>query len=338
MTGATPVTSDPAGGLADAVARRWQRTDSLLPAARIQPAAILAAAGDIAGGPCGTRFQLTGPAGELEAAASCEHWQAVPGTLEHTWGAAIRYCLLVQVAGSGRTVTDRLHQILGMWRQQLAAQPGSGDADTAAVVHWPSRDTAGAHALLSCGFFPLTVLAARPAGRQPAPAAGPDPRLLIRPAGPGDVEAATALALETIRFDEQFGGPVTRPGTTAALRREISGWAADPGGWMWLAERDGEPAGMVYVQRPAEAGWVSPMTSQAPAAYLDMMAVAPGQRGQGIGAALAAAAHQAADAAGVAVTLLHHAQISPLSAPFWSRQGYRPLWTCWEARPAMTIR
>jgi len=37
-------------------------------------------------------------------------------------------------------------------------------------------------------------------------------------------------------------------------------------------------------------------------------------------------------------TLLHHAQLNPLAAPFWNRMGYRPLWTTWEARPASALR
>ena len=48
--------------------------------------------------------------------------------------------------------------------------------------------------------------------------------------------------------------------------------------------------------------------------------------------------HQAADESGVAVTLLHYEQVNPLSGPFWHQQGYRPLWTSWEARPASTLR
>jgi hypothetical protein len=38
------------------------------------------------------------------------------------------------------------------------------------------------------------------------------------------------------------------------------------------------------------------------------------------------------------LTLLHYAQVDPLSAPFWHRTGYRPLWTTWEARPAGNVR
>ena len=58
----------------------------------------------------------------------------------------------------------------------------------------------------------------------------------------------------------------------------------------------------------------------------------------GIGAALATRFHQAAQAADVAVTMLHYAQLNPRSMPFWSQQGYRPLWTLWEAHPAASLR
>jgi len=80
------------------------------------------------------------------------------------------------------------------------------------------------------------------------------------------------------------------------------------------------------------------MTRLAPAAYVLLAGVAAGERGRGIGTVLAAHAHREADSAGVAITLLHHALPSPLSAPFWASQGYRPLWTVWEARPARALR
>jgi hypothetical protein len=48
--------------------------------------------------------------------------------------------------------------------------------------------------------------------------------------------------------------------------------------------------------------------------------------------------HREIEDAGVAVTLLHYEQTNPLSVPFWSQQGYRPLWTSWEAKPAQTLR
>jgi hypothetical protein len=56
---------------------------------------------------------------------------------------------------------------------------------------------------------------------------------------------------------------------------------------------------------------------------------AVGRRGQ---------VHPVLDARGVDTALLHYAQLNPLSAPFWSRMGYRPLWTGWEVRPAASLR
>jgi predicted acetyltransferase len=66
--------------------------------------------------------------------------------------------------------------------------------------------------------------------------------------------------------------------------------------------------------------------------------VLPTERASGIGARLAARLHRDIEDAGVAVTLLHYEQTNPLSVPFWSQQGYRPLWTSWEAKPARTLR
>ncbi len=70
------------------------------------------------------------------------------------------------------------------------------------------------------------------------------------------------------------------------------------------------------------------MTNAAgPSAYLATMFVRPGERASGVGATLVKRAHHELDAQGVEITLLHHSQVNPLSAPFWNRMGYRPLWT-----------
>jgi GNAT superfamily N-acetyltransferase len=73
-------------------------------------------------------------------------------------------------------------------------------------------------------------------------------------------------------------------------------------------------------------------------AYLMALLVAPAERGAGVGAALAGQLHRAVAAASIAVVLLQYEQVNPLAVPFWGRQGYRPLWTTWEARPARTLR
>ena len=84
--------------------------------------------------------------------------------------------------------------------------------------------------------------------------------------------------------------------------------------------------------------WIAPLVGVAPVAYNMLTFVSPADRGAGVAPALVRSFHDAADTAGVLVTLLHYEQTNPLSAPFWARQGYRPLWTSWEARPARTMR
>jgi GNAT superfamily N-acetyltransferase len=269
------------------------------------------------------------------AAGRCEHWAGEPGALDLAWGAARRFRLDPQVAGPD--VRHALDGLLSQWREHLAGAPGSGQDDTAAVVGWPSRDISGARVLLAHGLIPLAVIAARPAGR-PGRAAAAGPGLRIRRAGPADLDSVVALGMETIRYDAHFGTVIERPGSAAALRRAAAVRLAGPEPWTWLAEHDRSPVGLLYAQEPDLAGWIAPLVRPAPVAYLELMAVLPGARGAGVGAALAAVYHAAADAAGVAVTLLHYEQMNPLSAPFWSQQGYRPVWTDWEARPALALR
>jgi GNAT superfamily N-acetyltransferase len=327
-----------AGSFSAQVARRWQAIDPLLPAA-----------GDQRSG-CGARLIVAGAGGEPAATGTCEHLEGSPESLDLTWGAARRFQLTVRLAGPD--AGSALDQLLSLWRDHLDGVPGADGEDAAAIVTWPSRDIDGAATLLRHGLAPLSVIAARVTRRDPAgPADGPPGRaeavpgtgagqqgLRIRRAGPADIDAVVRLGLEVIRFDAHFGSVTERPGTAAALRREAAGLLAVPATWIWLAERDGDAIGMLCAERPESAAWIAPMVRGEPVAYLLLMGVAPGQRGSGVGAAMVARLHREIEAAGAAVTLLHYAQINPLSAPFWSQQGYRPLWTAYEARPARNFR
>ncbi len=235
----------------------------------------------------------------------------------------------------------RLVALIAGWRAHLAEVPGTGDEDSAAIITWPSRDIGGITTLLGHGLSPLAVVAARlTRSGQPGPVgdvASP-PGAQVRRARPDDLGTLARLGLELVRYDAHFLPVIERPDTLDGLRLELTGLleGADP--WAWLAERAGQPVGMLVAERPEHAAWIAPMVAQSPAAYLFLMYVLPQERGSGIGAALAGHLHQAIARAGVAVTLLHYAQFNPLSAPFWSQQGYRPLWTSWEAWPASALR
>jgi GNAT superfamily N-acetyltransferase len=317
------VTGDTARGITEQVAARLAAIDPLL-AAPVAPEG------------CGAELVVTGPGGGMAAMATCQHWAGEPGSLDLTWGATRRYQLTPQVAGPD--VAAGLDELLARWHDHLAALPDTAEADTAAVITWPTRDIDGANPLLRHGLAPRAVIAARTAGRRPPAAVPVAPDVRIRRAGPEDLDAVVQLGLETIRYDAHFGTVIERPETPAALRHEAGQVLAAPDPWVWLADRDGAPIGLLFAERPEFAGWIAPMVRATPVAYLELMDVLPGDRGRGVAAALVSQLHQVADESGVAVTLLHYEQVNPLSGPFWSQQGYRPLWTSWEARPAGTLR
>ena len=309
---------------AELASRRLQAIDPLLP--------------PISGwGPgCGVGLAVDGPGGGLAAAGSCRHWVGEPGSLDLIEGAARRFLLTPYLTDSD--VLGSLDILLSRWRAHLATVPEAAGEDTAAVICWPSRDVAGVRALVAHGLTPLGVIAARPASPRPAAAADCPPGVRIRQASLADLEVVVRLAMEVLRFDTYFGGVIERPGTADALRTQIAGQLGQPGPWMWLAERDGDPIGLLVAERPEVAGWIAPRTSRSPVAYLLALFVAPAERGAGLGAALTGQLHRAVAAASVAVVLLQYEQVNPLGAPFWGRQGYRPLWTTWEARPARMLR
>ena len=307
-----------------AVGRRWQAIDPLLP----DPAALPAG--------CGAPLVVNSDNGRLAGLGVCVHHHIPAESLNQTWGAADRFTLVPRLAG--QDVGAPADLLLTHWRDHLAVVGAARGPDTSAGVVWPSQDITGIRALLRHGLQPLTVIAARtmPSGPPTAPRGAHG--VTIRPAGLADAERVLDLELRLIRYDLHFGGPVWRAATDRLVREEILSSLARPVTWTWLAERAGRAVGLLVAQPPQDSGWIAGMTSLAPAAYLQTMFVDHAERGTGIGAALARSLHAQLDAAGVAVTLLHHSQVNPLSGPFWYRMGYSPLWTSWEARPASALR
>ena len=307
-----------------AVGRRWHALDPLLP----DPSALPAG--------CGQPLVVNGDGGRMAGLGVCVHQHVPPESLNQTWGAADRFTLVPRLAG--QDVAAPADQLLSQWRDHLGQLGATRGPDTSASVVWPSLDITGVRALLRHGLQPVTVIAARtrPGGPPAAPRGAHG--VTIRDAGPGDEERVAELELRLIRYDMHFGGPVWRAATSRLVRDEIRASLARAESWTWLAERAGQPVGLLVAQPPSEAGWVAGMTSRSPAAYLQTMFVDGRERGTGIGAALVRSLHTRLDGMGVAVTPLHHSQVNPLSAPFWYRMGYRPLWTSWEARPASALR
>lgn len=275
---------------------------------------------------------LTAASGESSAAGQPSTAEvAEPGRA--AWQARTEHRLDVRLSGPDPGAA--LGELLNRWDDHLIEVAESGDAGVAAVIRRPSRDAAGTAELLRHGFAPVVGIAVRPAERMAAAGPSMTPGVCIRAAEDADLATAVRLQLEQRGYDAQFGlAPVSSDAeelVTEELKELLA--ASEPS--VWIAELYGEPLGMVRVQLSPQADWVRPYVKAERVAYLTSLAVAGAARSSGVGTALAGHAHQVVDQAGADVVLLHHALANPLSTPFWYAQGYRPLWTYWQRRPAV---
>ncbi|WP_143591253.1 GNAT family N-acetyltransferase [Thermoactinospora rubra] len=251
-----------------------------------------------------------------------------PDSLNAPWSPPVVYTLRPRVGDP-----EAFGPLLERWQEIVDADPGSRGPGRAMAVTWPSRDTVPVGALPRHGFAPTTAVAARPGGSA-VPAGDLEARRApgqarVRRAGPEDLDAMHPLYEELHAFDAQFGWLWAGPSTSMRLREHLAELLGLEEGWCWVAEEDGRLVGMLTVEPPSHSGWIASAVTADPVAYLGLCYIHPRARGRGIGAALAARAHATVDAAGVRVTLLHHAIANPLSAPFWARRGYRSLLTVW---------
>ena len=304
--------------------RRWQGLDPLLPEL-----------GELPKG-CMAPLVAAGENGRPAGLGVCVHQHMPDDTLAQTWGAATKFTLTLRLREADARAADAL---LAQWREHLRELPETGAEDTAAVIQWPARDVGGVLSLLRHGLQPMAVIAGRPAGRpSPADGTGPGSGLVVRQAGPDDLDVVSEMEMGVVKYDAHFGGSIPRPATETLVRAEARTALGYLPTWIWLAERGGRPIGVTIVEPPHDAAWIAGMTRPGATAYLQTMFVRSDERGGGIGAAMVSRVHDELDARGIGVTLLHYAQVNPLSGPFWNRMGYRPLWTSWEARPATALR
>src|SRR5579862_238180 len=316
------MTQDEITEINEAVGQRWRSIDRLLP----EPADLPKH--------CGKALVATGKDGRLAGLAFCRHQHVPADSLAQTWDAATRFTLTMRLREADTQAADDL---LTQWRDHLKHQPEAGEDDTSATVTWPSRDVTGVKALQKHGLQPLSVIAARPAGL-PTPRPGQALPPVIRQAEPADLDAVTELELGVIHYDAQFGAAIPRPATPELVRESTRKTLERRPGWTWLATKRSKPVGLAVVEPPHEATWIAGLARPGTIAYLPSMYLCPEERGTGTGTALITSVHHALDTRGIDLSLLHYAQLNPLSGPFWHRMGYRPLWSTWAARPASTLR
>ena len=343
------IASDEITGINEAVSQRWRGIDPLLPQPKDLPEG------------CGALLEAIAKDGRPIGLAGCRHQHVPADSLSQTWDAATKYTLTMRLSEADTLAAA--DDLLTQWRDHLADLPeGARADDTSATVAWPARDVTGVLALQRHGLQPVTVIAARPSGRTVRPPGrtvrpsrrtvwpsgrhsqaraqipGDQPDLVIRHADLGDLDTVTEFELGVVHYDAHFGAAIPRSATSDLVRDATRKSLEQRPDWTWLAIRQGQPVGLTVVEPPDEASWIAGMTRPGRTAYLPSMFLSPGERGTGTGAALITHVHHELDARGVDLTLLHYAQLNPLSGPFWHRMGYRPLWSIWAALPASTLR
>src|SRR5579863_400018 len=226
-------------------AARLTALDPLLPDSVDLPADPAPVSGDRADG-CGTVFAASGDDGVVCALGQCSHWTGEPGSTSLIWSSARQFLLNPVLAGPDPAAA--LDDLISQWRDHLAKVPEAEEDDTAAVIRWASRDVEGIRVLRRHGLTPQTVIGARVAARgdqSPGPARPAPAGVRVRRAGPADLDVAAELGLGLIRYEANFGSVHERPGMEEELRADLATQLAAPDPWVWLAERDGQPVGLL---------------------------------------------------------------------------------------------
>jgi GNAT superfamily N-acetyltransferase len=256
---------------------------------------------------------------------------SAPGLPQSLWTATHTWELQPVVGDTGAAGMDAL---LHAWRAWFT-QHNETRLDSAAVVLWPSRDAEMTRVFLDHGFQPLTVTAVRAAEVRPLPPMS----VSVRTATFADMDVLTELAMAELRYSAQVGAAIVRP-DAEQIRRDALAGRLSRDEEIWVAERDG----MVVAMAEVAVVPCSPMlkaSRQLPTGrwgYVNCLSVLPGARDSGIGQQLMARVHNWVAEQRVVGHFLHYNPPNPLSSVFWPRQGYRPLWTQWELRPAGALR
>jgi GNAT superfamily N-acetyltransferase len=308
-----------AAGLLDAQNTRFELIDPLLPPAAPPPEGhVLTAAL-----PNGDRV-----AGVLT--------QSVfePGTATTLWSALELFELHPLLGAAGDTAMDAL---LREWRRVLERRPAG--TDSACLITWPSRDAGAAQPLLAHGFVPLTNLAVRLVRAGTPAARAPQAGVTVRPATAGDLGTVLELELAELAYSALVGAAIARPDAEAVKRAALTRHVGQ-GDPIWVAERDGVVVGVAHCRLldVTSGGLTGTRLRPGRWGYVNCLSVAGAARGTGVGRELMTVAHHELARRGASGTFLYYNPPNPLASVFWARQGYRPLWTSWEVRPAAALR
>lgn len=235
---------------------------------------------------------------------------------------------ILQIYSRTTPALDSLIELLTRFVTRIEAEGETGSGDRAGIIRIPSVFSSWTRPMLAAGFRPQSVTAIQPIRTSMAGLLDPTENCLRKPTE-NDRERILDLAEEMHASDVAAGSAWPRKNARTLLSSYVDELIAAEDGWVYVAEDGEQIVGFIALSRPEASTWAAPATSLTPSVYLGLAAVTAKARRQGIGRRLTNAVHRKAAISGQSAILLDHAALSPLSAPFWHRQGYRPLWTTW---------
>ncbi|HEU5440113.1 MAG TPA: GNAT family N-acetyltransferase [Ktedonobacterales bacterium] len=203
----------------------------------------------------------------------------------------------------------------------LAAQWVAGGF-FAHYVWVPASDTGALETWAALGFAPDVCAAARELDALQPARVGVADGIVIRRAGPRDLESVIALTTENMYYHCE--APIFMPmfaNLEETIRTSITAEIADPACVFWLAALDGQPVGLCSFF-PTQPGLQTPERS----IYLDHGYTVPEARGSGVASALVAYGLRWARDEGYERCTVMYIPSNPLSSRFWPAQGFRPLY------------
>lgn len=216
----------------------------------------------------------------------------------------------------------------------LAFAAELADRPTDASVSLASRAVDHGRVARQHGMWPRSVLAAaelRAGVRHGAGVERSDARVIVRPAVASDADAIAGLWCEQADYEARVGtmrvSPAIKASVAASIPARIEG-----DGVILVAQVAGEIVAAVVAESAAASSWAGERLTVAPVSYLAMASTTVRARGSGVGSALVGGVHRHHLATGVRVSALHYSAYNPLSIPFWSQHGYRPVVTQFACR------
>jgi GNAT superfamily N-acetyltransferase len=202
------------------------------------------------------------------------------------------------------------------------------DLYAAAAEAWVERGTRRHYVLapatdraLVDAWFRLSFGAQHAMGIQEVPEArGSTSPFSVRPARPDDAEVAARLDLILPEF--QARSPVFGGGRPPSVEELIEEYREEDEGVL-LAERDGEPVGLLCVGPVERSGMHTGLARPDGAAILGLATTLPGVRGSGAGLALTEACFAWAREHGYETIVVDWRETNLRSSRFWPNRGFR---------------